>query len=114
MIKLMEYRGYQSSVNFCDDSNIFYGIVIGIKGSISFHADTVAELEAEFKESIDDYLLCCEEEGWEVEKPYIISIDFNLTPDMNKRLQSLSNSANLAPDKIMEEALEQYLATKAL
>ena len=54
----MEYKGI---VTFDEDANIFHGEVIDIKDVITFQADSLANVEQAFKDSVNDYLAWCNE-----------------------------------------------------
>lgn len=71
MKKIMEYKGYTGSIEFSKEDNVFYGKILNIRGLITFEADTLKALPAAFRDSVDDYLKDCEEEGWEPVKPIV-------------------------------------------
>ncbi|WP_442963494.1 type II toxin-antitoxin system HicB family antitoxin [Pseudomonas sp. 3JA] len=55
----MTYKGYKARVEFDERDDIFVGRVLGVRDIISFHADSVTELHAEFASAIEDYLADC-------------------------------------------------------
>jgi predicted HicB family RNase H-like nuclease len=63
---------YQMSTRptYDEDSDQFHGCVIGIKDVIEFYGKNVQELKNEFKNSLDEYIDMCQEDGTEPEKPY--------------------------------------------
>ena len=67
----MSYKGYSARIEYDERDNIFVGRILGIRGIISFHGETVAQLRREFEKSIRDYLAECKEEGVQPEKPEI-------------------------------------------
>ena len=64
---LLEYRGYLGAVEV--DGGVFAGRVVGLRDIITFEAATVANIETEFRTSIDDYLAFCRERGEPAERP---------------------------------------------
>ncbi len=60
---MMKYKDYWGEVTFDDEAKIFHGEVIGLKDVITFQGKNVDEIEQAFKDSIDDYLTCCQERG---------------------------------------------------
>ena len=60
---MMEYKGYSAVVSFDDEARVFHGEVVGTCDVIVFEADSVEQLEKEFRFSIDDYLAACAERG---------------------------------------------------
>ncbi len=59
----MEYKKYIGIVNYDSDAKIFHGDVVNTKDVITFQGTSVKEIEKAFKDSIDDYLKWCKEEG---------------------------------------------------
>ena len=55
----MSYKGYDARIEYDDKDGIFFGKIAGIRDGISFHADTVADLKAAFREAVDDYIETC-------------------------------------------------------
>ena len=60
---VLEYRGYEAKIEVDLKDNILFGTVLGIRDSIGFHADNVADIKKEFKENIDAYLNTCKDIG---------------------------------------------------
>jgi predicted HicB family RNase H-like nuclease len=56
MKNAMTYKGYVARVEFDPKDRIFFGRLAGIRDIISFHGETVNELETAFKEAVDHYL----------------------------------------------------------
>ncbi len=61
----MNYKGYRASVAFEEDSDVFFGRLVGIPDIIVFEAETIDELKAAFHEAVYDYLQHCEKIGKE-------------------------------------------------
>jgi len=69
-MKSMSYKGYFAGIEFDAEDRIFVGRIIGIRDVISFHGESVTELEAAFHEAVDDYLTACKELGQKPNKTY--------------------------------------------
>ena len=65
----MTYKGYSARIEYDDKDSIFVGHLVGINDIVGFHAESVAELQAAFRESVDDYLDVCEKLGQPPNKP---------------------------------------------
>ena len=63
------YKGYIGKVAFDADARLFHGEVVGIRDVVTFQGQSVTELEAAFKASVDDYLAFCRDRGEEPDKP---------------------------------------------
>jgi predicted HicB family RNase H-like nuclease len=55
----MEYKGYTGTVEFSENDGVFYGKVQGIRSLISYEGATIDDLTADFRKSVDDYLIAC-------------------------------------------------------
>jgi predicted HicB family RNase H-like nuclease len=66
----MTYKGYFAKINFDESDGIFWGKVIGIKDSITFEGETVAQLTEDFHNAIEHYFADCKNENHLPDKPY--------------------------------------------
>ena len=66
----MTPKGYSAWIEFDAEDRIFCGCIVGIRDIVTFHGETVDELEKAFKEAVDDYLATCEKPGVKPNKPY--------------------------------------------
>lgn len=57
----MSYKGYTARIEYDDQDRILVGRLAGLRDIVSFHGESVAELEAAFHEAVDDYLAMCEQ-----------------------------------------------------
>ncbi|ROM94902.1 type II toxin-antitoxin system HicB family antitoxin, partial [Pseudomonas brassicacearum] len=79
----MTYKGYKARVEFDERDDIFVGRVLGVRDIISFHADSVTELHAEFANAIEDYLADCVEQGVSPEKPASGKVMLRIRPEVH-------------------------------
>jgi len=79
----MTYKGYVARIEFDERDDIFVGRILGVRDIISFHADTVAELRAEFHAAVEDYLSDCAEQGIAPEKPASGKVMLRIRPDVH-------------------------------
>ena len=54
-MKTFEYKGYIGSIEFNQQDNIYHGKLINVNGLISYHGNTLEDLENDFKDSVDMY-----------------------------------------------------------
>ena len=54
--KFYEYRGYTGSIEFSSDDQCYFGRLLNINDLVHYEANTVEELNEEFKEAVDDYI----------------------------------------------------------
>jgi predicted HicB family RNase H-like nuclease len=67
---MLEYKGYTGRVEFDDEAGLFHGEVLDTRDVITFQGKSVEEIEAAFRDSIDDYLDFCAGRGEDPDKPF--------------------------------------------
>lgn len=68
---MMEYKGYVAGpIDFDAEEGTFSGTVTGIRDVIHFEGSTAVQLRRAFRESIDAYLVSCEKDGVEPDRPF--------------------------------------------
>ena len=69
MSDLMQYKGYQGSVEYSDEDKILFGKVQFIKSLLMYEGNTIEELEQSFHQVIDEYLEECKVDGIKPNRP---------------------------------------------
>lgn len=94
---MMKYKGYLGDVVYDDEARLFHGEVIGLKDVITFQGTTVSELEQAFKDSVDNYLVWCQERGEEPEKTFSGNLHLRINPKLHAKLarEAARNSTSL-------------------
>jgi predicted HicB family RNase H-like nuclease len=67
---MLSHRGYTGHVEFDGEAGLFHGEVLDTRDVITFQGRSVEEIEAAFRESVDDYLEFCQERGEEPDRPF--------------------------------------------
>lgn len=52
----LKYKGYRGTIEYCEQEQLFYGKVIGIKDLISYEGETIDELLEDFHKGVDQYI----------------------------------------------------------
>ena len=65
----LKHNGYIGSIEASLEDNCLFGKVLFIKALVSYEVKTVAELDAAFREAVEDYLTTCQALGQTPEKP---------------------------------------------
>jgi len=102
---MMEYKGYLGTVEYDAVAKIFHGDIINTRDVITFQGTTVKEIEQAFKDSIDDYINWCEEEGVEPEKPYSGKFNVRLSPELHRQIAILSKKRQISLNSFVEKAI---------
>lgn len=86
LTNLLTYKGYHARLAFDPSADAFHGRVIGIQDVIDFYGRTPDELRTEFKNSVEEYLAWCAEEGTPPEKTWLGKLTIRVDEDLRRRL----------------------------
>ena len=101
----MEYKGYIGMVEYDDHAKFFHGDVINTKTVITFQGKSVDEIEQAFRDSVDDYIAWCEEEGVAPEMPFSGKFNLQLSPSLHRDVAVMAKKLKLSVDSFVEKAL---------
>ena len=107
---MMDYKGYIGFVEYDSEAKLFHGDVINTRDVITFQGTTVDEIENAFRESIEDYISWCKDEGVEPEKPYSGKFNLRLSPELHKQVAITSKKMKISINNFVENALKNELA----
>ena len=102
---MMNYKGYLGTVEYDDQAKIFHGDIINTRDVITFQGTTVKEIERAFRDSIDDYLAWCKEDGVEPEKPYSGRFNVRLSPELHRQIAVIAKKKRVSLNSFVEKAI---------
>ncbi|MFZ2449427.1 MAG: type II toxin-antitoxin system HicB family antitoxin [Methylovulum miyakonense] len=92
------YKGYQGSVKVSVEDHCLHGKIEFIGDLVNYEADTVSELEKEFRLAVDSYLETCKATGMEPKKPFKGSFNVRIGQELHekaaKRASDIGKSLN--------------------
>jgi predicted HicB family RNase H-like nuclease len=103
----MTFKGYTARVEYDERDNIFIGRILGIRDTISFHGETVAQLRSEFELAVKDYLADCKERGLSPEKPASGKLLLRVPAEVHGRALIAAQAAGKSLNQWATEALQQ-------
>ena len=107
MSNTMTYKGYAARIDYDDEDGIFTGRIAGIRDTVGFHADTVADLRAAFHEAVDDYLDTCARIGKEPQRAFSGQVMFRVSPDVHRRAALAAELAGKSLNQWAEDVLDR-------
>lgn len=102
----MEYKSYESTVEFDDDAELFHGEILNLRDVVTFEGKSVQELRAAFEASVDDYLAFCKERGEDPEKPFSGRILVRVDPSLHRDLYLSSRAEKKSLNSWIAERLD--------
>ncbi|WP_350023920.1 type II toxin-antitoxin system HicB family antitoxin [Pseudomonas protegens] len=109
MNNLLQHRGYYGSIEVSTEDNCLFGKLQFIKALVSYEGQTVAELEAAFKEAVDDYLDTCKQSGTAPEIPCKGSFNVRVGHDLHLAAAVAATRQNVSLNDLTRQALNEYL-----
>ena len=82
-MNIMTYKGYAADIQYDSEDRIFVGRLAGITDIVTFHGESVTELEAEFQAAVDHYLAVSEKTGMPAQKPFTGELHLNIPPEVH-------------------------------
>jgi len=107
MKNAMTYKGYTARIEFDGQDRVFFGRLAGIRDIITFHGETVDELEAAFKEAVEDYLATCAKLGEEPNKPYSGKLTLRIPPSVHAAIATAAETSGKSLNKWVTDILDR-------
>jgi predicted HicB family RNase H-like nuclease len=109
---MMEYKGYLGAVEYDAQAKLFHGDIINTRDVITFQGTTVEEIDMAFRDSIEDYLAWCKEDGVEPEKPYSGKFNLRLSPELHKELAIRAKKLKMSINSFVKKAISDEIAMR--
>jgi len=109
----MSYKGYLGTVEYSADDHCLYGKLAFIRDLVNYEGETVTELEAAFKASVDSYLAMCTKLGKQPNEPFKGTFNVRTTPELHRKavLAAGDISLNAFVSQAIAEKVERVLAS---
>ena len=105
-MNIMSCNGYSARVEFDAGDRIFVGHIAGVRDIVGFHGASVDELEAAFREAVDDYLAACKKLNQAPNRPVSGRVMLRLPPELHARAQAAAEVTGMNFDQWAARALE--------
>jgi predicted HicB family RNase H-like nuclease len=105
----LAYKDYIGSVSFSAEDEVFYGKIEHINDLITFESDNAHDLKRAFEESVDDYIMFCEEKGVNPDKSFKGTFNVRMKPAIHKLIYQKAIQQGMSLNKFIETTLEKEL-----
>jgi predicted HicB family RNase H-like nuclease len=106
----MTHKGYAARVEYSEEDQCFIGHIAGIRDTVGFHGDSVAELRAAFEEAVDDYLETCAKIGKQPNRPYSGQFRMRLSPELHARAALVAETQGKSLNAWISDVIEHATA----
>lgn len=101
------YKSYTGSIEYSSEDDMLFGKVMGIKGLISYEGKTGKELELDFKQAIDEYLLTCKENNIAPEKPFKGNFNVRISMNLHRKAALLAMKDRMSLNSFVAESIRE-------
>jgi predicted HicB family RNase H-like nuclease len=107
MNEVLKYKGYHGSTEFSLEDDCLFGHLLGISDIITYEGNSVKEIKAAFKESVDDYVETCRKIGKAPQKPYSGKVMFRIDPQVHAKAALAAKLKGVSLNQWAEEVLKE-------
>lgn len=107
--KILEYKGFQGSVEFSLENNVLFGKILNIDDLVTFEGDDVKGLNESFLESVDDYIQTCADLGTEPNRPYSGTFNVRIGATLHRDLARQAAREDKSINDFVREAIDCHL-----
>lgn len=107
----LKYKGYLGTIEPDVEEGTLFGKVAFIRDLVTYEAESLKQLEQEFKTSVDDYLAFCAERGKEPNKPLKGSFNVRIAPELHRAAVMAVGDSSL--NAFVGEAIKEKLQRSA-
>jgi predicted HicB family RNase H-like nuclease len=109
-MKHLEYKGYTGTIEYSTEDGLLYGKVIGINSILSYEGVTGVELEADFRNVIEEYLKDCNESGRKPERPFKGTFNVRISSELHRAAVLKSMELNTSLYNFVSESIRESLS----
>lgn len=114
VMKYLGYKGYTGSIEYDEEDNLLYGKVLGMQGLLSYEGITGKELDEDFKQAIDAYLVDCKASGRKPEKPFKGSFNVRIPPKLHQEAALLAIEEKTSLNNLVTESIRSRVMKEDL
>lgn len=106
-MKLLNYKGYVGTIEADLENNILFGKLAYIRDLVTYEAESLSELEKEFRQSVDLYLQDCLELGKEPNKPFKGIFNVRIGEELHREATIIAGDRSL--NAFVTEAIQEKI-----
>ena len=107
---VLSYKGYYGSIEFSLEDYCLFGSLIGLEnGAMTYEGNNLQELKNRFEETVDLYLLHCEECGIEPQKSFSGLFNVRVNPTLHQMITIRAKEKGMSINHFVKQALEREL-----
>lgn len=109
---VMKYKGHIGSIEHDLEQGVLYGKLLFINDLVTYEAESLRGLEAEFRVSVDEYLADCERMGVSPNKPFKGSFNIRIGRELHQQLAMKAADEGLGLNEAVQRAVEEFVVAR--
>ncbi|MEC5157719.1 type II toxin-antitoxin system HicB family antitoxin [Chryseobacterium sp. MP_3.2] len=105
----IEHKGIKGTVEFDQESKMFFGKLIGINGVVLYEGTEASEFNTNFLSAVEEYIALCKEYEIPLKKEFKGVFDVRTSPEIHESLHFISLNTVLKINTIVNQALNSFL-----
>ena len=107
MANTIEYNGYIGSIEYSAEDKCFFGKLEMIDDLVTFEAINAEELEKNFHNAVDEYLLTCKELNREPQRTYKGVFNVRISSELHKKVYKEALKAGVSLNAFVQNVLKE-------
>lgn len=103
----LKYKGYVGTIEADLENNLLFGKLAYLRDLVTYEAGTLAELEQEFRTSVDSYLQDCAELGRTADKPFKGVFNVRISEELHRN--AVLAAGELSLNAFVSEAIREKI-----
>lgn len=108
-MNIFRYKGFIGSIEADSEDKVLHGKLLYITDLVTYEADTIPELEIEFKNSVDEYLATCKLLNREPMKPFKGSLNIRIGAELHKEAALHAATHGVSINEFIKLAVENKI-----
>ena len=106
-METLNYMGFIGSIEADLSDNTLYGKVLGLDKStlITYEGATLTELQEDFRNAVDDYIIHCKENGIPLHKSYSGSFNVRIPAELHAKIALTAQSSGMSLNAYIRKIL---------
>lgn len=111
-MEILKYKGYEGSAELNLERKVCWGKILYIDDVVTYESDSIADLQKQFEDAVDDYVETCELIGKEPQKSCRGLFNVRVSPELHKAGLRRAVIDDSSLNDVVRKALETYLMPK--
>lgn len=111
MSNTIEYKDYIGSVEYSSEDRCLFGKIELIDDLVTFEATNVDELESNFQNAVEEYVLTCKQLNKKPQKAFKGVFNVRVNPELHKKIYKEALRKGKSLNSLVNQILDKSVGT---